>query len=120
MIKRVLIAGCRNYNDYECAKRCIDYYIKDIRQKYELVFVSGGCRGADLLGERYAEENGFSVEIYPADWAKFGRKAGPIRNKLMAEVSDYIICFWDGKSAGTKSMIECAKRTNKPLKVKLI
>ena len=48
--------------------------------------------------------------LYPADWERHGRAAGPIRNEEMAEVSDALIAFWDGKSRGTKSMIEIAMR----------
>ena len=48
--------------------------------------------------------------LYPADWERHGRAAGPIRNEEMAEVSDALIAFWDGKSRGTKSMIEIARR----------
>lgn len=44
--------------------------IKNIRKEYSLVFVSGGCRGADMLGERYAAENGFKIEKYLPDWDK--------------------------------------------------
>ena len=48
--------------------------------------------------------------LHPADWNRLGRAAGPIRNEEMAEVSDALIAFWDGKSRGTKSMIEIARR----------
>lgn len=117
-IKRVVIAGGRDYNNYDEAKRYIDYCISNIRKEYTLVFLSGCCRGADMLGERYAEENGFRVEKYPADWEKYGRNAGPKRNKQMAEAGDYVICFWNGKSRGTKSMIEYARKLGKPVKIK--
>ncbi len=120
MIKRVVVAGCRNYDNYDEAKRYIDDCLSDIRRNYQVVIVSGGCKGADLLGERYAEENGFEIERYPADWKTYGRSAGPRRNKQMAEVSDYVICFWDEKSKGTKSMIDCARKYNKPIKIKKI
>ena len=69
-----------------------------------LIFVSGGCTGADYLGEKFAKENGYLLERYPAEWEKSDKKAGPLRNKKMAEIADYIICFWDKKSPGTKSM----------------
>ena len=120
MIKRVAVAGCRNYENYEEAKEYIDFSISEIRKKYTLFFVSGGCRGADSLGERYAAENGFETEIYPAVWEKYGRAAGPKRNKKIAEISDYIICFWDGKSKGTKSLLSFAEKAGKPVKIKLI
>lgn len=120
MIKRVAVAGCRYYENYEESKEYIDFCISEIRKKYTLIFVSGGCRGADALGERYAAENGFKTEIYPAVWEKYGRAAGPKRNKKIAEISDYIICFWDGKSNGTKSLLSFAKKASKPVKIKLI
>ena len=120
MQKRIVVAGCRDYTDYEQAKPYIDHCISNIKNKYELIFVSGGATGADALGERYAKENAYELEIYPAQWQKYGPKAGPIRNKQMAEIADYVICFWDGKSRGTKSMISEAKTFNKPIKIKYI
>lgn len=120
MIKRIVVAGCRNYENYMDATAYIEMCIKEIRKRYTLVFLSGGCTGADMLGERYARENGFTVEYYPANWKKYGRSAGPIRNLQMAQACDYVICFWDGKSRGTASMISYAKELQKPLKIKRI
>ena len=120
LIKRIVVAGCRNYNDYSEAKEFIDFCIKNIKNKYTLVFISGGCTGADSLGERYAKENSYTTKYYPAEWNKYGKSAGPKRNEKMAKVGDYVICFWDGKSRGTKSMIEYAKKFNKPIRIKYI
>ncbi len=120
MIKRIVIAGCRNYTDYEEAKKYIDFCIKDIRKKYTLIFISGDCKGADKLGEKYAIENRFNIEKFPANWNKYGKSAGPKRNEIMAQKADYIICFWDKQSKGTKSMIYYAKKYNKPLRIKII
>jgi len=120
MIKRVVIAGCRNYNNYDEAKEYIDFCLSNIRKENDIIIVSGCASGADKIGERYAKENGFKVEQYPADWEKYGRSAGPKRNRKMAEVADYVICFWDGQSRGTRSMIEYAKACGKPTKIKTI
>ena len=119
-LKRVVVAGSRDFTDYTEAKEYIDFCISNIRKENEIVIVSGGAKGADTLGEQYAEENGFNVERYLPDWEKYGRGAGIRRNKTMVEVSDYVICFWDGKSRGTKSTIDYARKLNKPLKVKII
>ena len=119
-IKRVVVAGCRNYNNYAEAKEYIDRCLSRIRKENKIVIVSGGSLGADKLGELYAEENGFKIERYIAQWEKYGKSAGPIRNEEMAKNADFVICFWDGKSRGTKSMIGCAKRQGKPLKIKMI
>lgn len=120
MIKRVVVAGSREFNDYDTAKKYINFCICNIKKQYTLVFVSGGCKGADMLGERYAMENGYKIERYPADWVRFGKAAGPMRNRTMAEKADYVICFWNGKSRGTKSMISYAKELGKPLKLKSV
>ncbi|MBR6743577.1 MAG: DUF2493 domain-containing protein [Clostridia bacterium] len=120
MIKRVVIAGCRDYSNYEQAKPYIDFCLSNIRKEHKIIIVSGCASGADVIGERYAEENGFKVEKYPADWQKCGNSAGPRRNKQMAEISDYVICFWDEKSKGTRSMIDYAKKYNKPIRIKKI
>lgn len=120
MIKRIVVAGSRDYSDYQEAKSYIDLCISRIKKEYTLIFVSGACKGADALGERYAEENGFKVERYTADWSEFGKSAGPNRNKEMAKAADYVICFWDGKSKGTKSMIKYTLQFNKPIRIKYI
>lgn len=65
-----------------------------------------GQGGADLLGKKWAILNGVPIKNFPADWDKYGKAAGPIRNAQMAEYADYLIAFWDGKSRGTKNMIE--------------
>lgn len=120
MIKRIVVAGCRNYENYDEAKAFIDFCISKIRLEYTLIFISGASSGADALGERYAKENGYKIERYPALWDKYGRAAGPIRNKEMAKNCDMVICFWDRKSRGTRNMLECAKELNKAIKIKYI
>ena len=120
MVKKIVIAGCRDYINYEEAKLYIDFCLTDIRNNNEIIILSGGAKSADAIGEQYAKENGFKVEKYPADWEKYGRGAGPRRNKQMAEVCDCVICFWDGKSKGTKSMISYAKEYGKPIRIKMI
>ncbi len=119
-VKRVVIAGCRNYNNYEEARAYIDSCIANIKEDNKIIILSGGASGADKLGERYAEENGFEIERFLADWEKYGKSAGPRRNREMAKVCDYVICFWDEKSRGTKSMIEYAKLFGKPIKIKIV
>lgn len=119
MIKRVVIAGGRNYTDYNEAEAFVDRCLEKLKGN-EIIIVSGGCRGADTIGEKYAIKNGFRIERHPADWSKYGKSAGPIRNKAMAVVADLVICFWDGKSKGTKSMIYYAKSCGKPVCVKRI
>lgn len=108
---RVIIAGCRDFNDYELLKEKCDYFLQD-EKKEDVVIISGHSSGADALGERYAQERGFQLETFPADWKAHGRAAGPIRNARMASAANALIAFWDGKSRGTKNMIEIAKNHN--------
>ena len=119
-VKRVVIAGCRDYKNYEQAKEFIDLCLLEIKNQDEVVIVSGGASGADAIGERYAKENGMKVEKYPAEWKKYGRRAGPMRNEKMAKICDCVICFWDEESWGTKSMIDQAKKYGKQVKIKII
>ena len=116
--KRVVISGCRDFYDYATAKEFIDFCISDLKEIYNIVIISGGARGADMLGERYAKEEGFALERYPAEWEKFGKIAGPIRNSQMAKLGDFFICFWDGVSPGTKNMIDLIKSLDKPVRIK--
>lgn len=104
-MKKVIIAGGRNFIDYEYLKeKCLEI----INEPCEIV--SGTAKGADFLGERFAKEMGFQVKRFPANWNLHGKSAGPIRNKQMAEYSDSLICFWDGESKGTKNMIDEATK----------
>ncbi len=120
MIKRVVVAGCRDYNNYEQAREFIELCISKINKENEIIFLSGDCRGADALGIRYAKESGFAIEHYPAEWQKYGKSAGPKRNEIMAQRCDFVICFWDGKSRGTRSMIELAQKYKRKIRVKMI
>ena len=117
---KIVIAGCRDYCNYDEAKEYLDDCLADVKSKYDIISLSGGASGADKLGERYALENDLLVERFLPEWDKYGKSAGPRRNIRMAENGDLIICFWDGKSRGTKSMIAYAKKYNKPLLIKKI
>ena len=102
---RTIIAGGRDFANTGMAFICLEPLVKagDI-------IISGHASGADMMGELYAHKNKLQCELYPADWKKYGRAAGPIRNEQMAKVADRLIAFWDGKSRGTKSIINLAKK----------
>ena len=104
---KVIIAGSRTFNDYELLKNFADYKLKNIHDNIEIV--SGGAKGADTLGEQYARERGYIIKVFPANWNEQGKAAGYIRNTEMARYADALIAFWDGKSRGTRHMIETAK-----------
>lgn len=83
--------------------------------------VVSGCSGnVDLLGEKWATFVHLPIRSFPADWKALGRKAGPIRNRMMAEYAEALIAVWDGKSKGTKNMIEEARKRNLKVYVEMI
>ena len=114
---KVIIAGGRQFSDYELLKAKCDLFLQQKRVTHSIIIVSGTARGADSLGERYAHERGYAVEKYQADWEQHGKAAGPIRNVEMAENADALIAFWDGQSVGTRNMIEVARRRNIPVRL---
>ena len=112
---KIVIGGCRDFNDYNLIEKTLDEFFSEIGE--EVTILSGHCRGADILAERYAAEKGIRVEIYTADWARYGRAAGPLRNREMVERGDMVIAFWDGSSKGTGDLIKYAKKLSKPVRV---
>ena len=106
---KVIIAGCRDFADYELLKEECDFYLQNQKPE-DIVIVSGHASGADALGEHYALERDLQLETYTADWKAHGRAAGPIRNAQMASVAHALIAFCDGKSRETKNMIDTATK----------
>ena len=102
---RVIIAGSRDFNDYDFVVETIEMSGLNIT-----TVVSGGARGVDALGEQYAEEMNLPLKVYPANWNEHGKSAGPIRNAKMAQNADALIAIWDGESRGTKNMIDTAHK----------
>ena len=121
----IIIAGSRGFNDYnfmcyglrkiDTIKCWLDFPI--YRRKYNGSIISGTAQGADKLGEQWAQNHGFGVQRFPADWQAFGRRAGIIRNRQMAEHADMCVVFWDGKSKGTLNMIQTARDVGIPVYV---
>jgi hypothetical protein len=98
---RTIIAGSRSFSDYRLLQETLQQHVIS-------VIISGTAAGADRLGERFAVENSIPVERFPARWNLYGKSAGFRRNMEMAQKAEALIAFWDGKSPGTKSMINIA------------
>lgn len=126
---KVIIAGGRDYNDWETAQEKI---VAILIGKLDVLVISGCCDtgvvtftrpdgekiyGADGIGEKYADEYGHKVAYFPAEWEKFGKRAGPLRNFHMAQVADALIAFWNGCSKGTADIIAQMKGRNKPIRI---
>lgn len=119
---RVIIAGSRRFDDFTKLKTHCDNILRDKLDDdaVEVVVVSGGAKGADNLGEAYASERGLAVDCHPADWRKYGRSAGVLRNIEMADHADALIAFpQEGEeNRGTNHMVRIAK--NKGLAVTVV
>jgi hypothetical protein len=106
---RVIIAGSRSFEDYELLREKCDKILEKILDRFgEIIIVSGTARGADRLGERYANDRGYAIERYPAQWDTYGKSAGYKRNAQMAENADALIAFPVGVTKGTQHMIKIA------------
>ena len=105
---KTVIAGSRSINN-------INYLYKAIQESgFEITeVVSGGAKGVDKLGEQYAKAHNIKVTGFPAEWNKYGKAAGVIRNQKMAEYADALIAVWDGSSKGTLNMITNAKTSGR-------
>lgn len=112
---RVIVAGCRDFTDYNFLESKLDNILANIDD--EICIVSGKAKGADELGERYAVKRNYQIVEYPALWDLHGKAAGPIRNEKMAQNADALVAFWDGKSRGTKNMIETAQKYGLKIRV---
>ena len=111
---KVIIAGSRDFNDINLLTAKADFYLSN---KSDIEIVSGTARGADTLGVQYAIEHNYHIKEFPANWNKYGKKAGYLRNLEMAKYADACIVFWNGTSRGTKHMIDIANKLNLPLRI---
>ena len=89
---KTVVAGSRTFHDFSFVEIYLNFYHK-IVQITEVV--SGGAHGVDALGEQWAQKHNIPVNRFPADWKKYGKAAGPISNKKMAEYADVFIGFWN-------------------------
>lgn len=111
---KVIIAGGRDFDDYDRLRKTCAHFLRD---KAQVEVVCGNAKGADTLGALFANQCGHTVKYFPADWDQYGKAAGYIRNHEMARYADALIAFWDGESRGTKNMIEEAEKLGLPVRV---
>lgn len=114
-LARVIVAGSRSIDDYKMLHLKLDHFLGSLQ---DIEIVSGGARGPDTLSERYAVERGLKLRRMPAFWDAFGKSAGTIRNRRMSWYGTHLVSFWDGRSTGTRNMIDTAKMDG--LKVRVV
>lgn len=115
----LVVSGCRDYDNYEFFSKEMDNYLISydpmVMHLEKIIF--GDATGVDAMAKKYCEHNSIEYKEYEAKWKQFGYAAGPIRNRMMANVGTHLIAFWDGKSRGTKNMIDEAKTRGLNIKV---
>jgi hypothetical protein len=107
---RILVCGGRDFSDYNLVSLTLNPY-----GCIDLKIIHGAAKGADSLAQRWAKDNGYPDEAYPANWDKYGKRAGYIRNVQMLNEGkpDLVIAFPGGK--GTQMMINLAEAAGVPV-----
>lgn len=114
---KLIIAGSR---DIHFTSEFIDslygnVFIIDDEDNMLSEIVSGGCSGVDKAAEWWARDTQTPLKIFTAEWDKYGKSAGPIRNRQMANYGDALLLIWDGKSRGSANMKLEMEKLNKPI-----
>lgn len=121
-MKRVIACGGRDFRDYAAVHRTLDKVYDACGG--EMILIHGGQRtldretrqyhGADYLAHEWALARYVRIEVFPANWLKYQRRAGPIRNQEMADAgADIVVAFPGG--AGTAGMVGIAGRASIPV-----
>lgn len=107
---KTILAGSRHFEVFGNLNELME------SQPFEITeIVSGHSGNVDLAGEEWATANEIPIKLFEPNWKVFGLSAGPKRNRQMAEYADVLIALWDGKSRGTKNMIEEMEKLKKPV-----
>lgn len=101
---KTIIAGSRSISSYDTVERVIRASGFQVSEA-----LCGGAPGVDRLGEQWAKKSRIPIRYFHALWNLYGKQAGRIRNIQMAERADALIAVWDGRSPGTKHMLDEAQ-----------
>jgi hypothetical protein len=109
---KLAIIGSRSFTNFEYLSSILTEYASEISE-----IISGGATGADNLAEQWAKAHNIPITVYPADWTRYGRSAGPRRNHDIIINCDKCIAFWDGESNGTGHAIGLCTKYKKPVHI---
>jgi hypothetical protein len=110
MTARILVCGSRHWTDKSAIRRALSAFEPGD------VVIHGGAPGADTIAGEAALVLGLKVEIYPADWERYGKAAGPIRNQLMIDSKPHcVVAFPLPNSRGTLDTIRRAQAAGIPV-----
>ena len=108
---KIAIIGSRGLH----VENLYDYLPENVTE-----IISGGARGIDTDAENYANENNIKTTIFLPEYNRYGRGAPIKRNYQIVDYADEVIAFWDGKSRGTKSVIDYCEKQNKKITVVVV
>ena len=108
---KIAIIGSRNINIEDLT----EYLPENVTE-----IVSGGAKGVDTCARKYAEKNKIPLKDFLPDYKRYGRGAPLKRNIEIIEYADMVIAFWDGKSKGTKFVIDNCKKIGKDIEIVII
>ena len=97
----------------DCPAVDIEAYLDELPD----AIVSGGAKGADTYAREFAIKKGIRLIEHLPDYAKYGKVAPLVRNRLIIDCFDKVLAFWDGKSRGTKQTLDYAEKMGKPAKI---
>ena len=113
-MKYILVTGDRNYNDFKNIENILTTIIIHQYHPTEYIFVNGDCKGADKISKYIFKKYNYKTLEYPADWNKYGKYAGPKRNKDMVDLKPELFLVFHNdikNSKGTKSCINIMLKT---------
>ncbi|MBR5591495.1 MAG: DUF2493 domain-containing protein [Kiritimatiellae bacterium] len=110
-VVKLAIVGSRTFTDYDKVKETV---LKLFDQEVLAEIVSGGATGADSLAEQLADELGLSLTVFSAEWQRYGRSAGPVRNRKIVKYADFVLAFAAATSRGTANTVSICKKMGKP------
>jgi hypothetical protein len=110
-MEKIAVIGSRNFPEPELVRQKVRKFPPDT------ILVSGGAGGVDSIAEDEARKCGLQVIIFRAEWDKYGKAAGHIRNEKIVDEVNRVYAFWDGESRGTKDTMTITRKQNKPLHV---
>ena len=109
---KIIIAGSRSLHDYQLLCQTLAPERHRITQ-----VLTGGARGAELLGYRWAWKHAVKHQRFRANWERFGKAAGVRRNHQLAQAGDVLVVFGNTTSPGTAHLIQCMQQLGKPVVV---
>jgi hypothetical protein len=98
----LIVSGSRDFCDKDFIYDRLD---RLLRNKPPSLIIEGGARGVDSIARQYALDRGIAVATFHANWDKFGKRAGILRNESMAKVGTHLIAFVAENSIGTRDMV---------------